>query len=83
MAGGEESLRASSIMNWMLARSESTCRPRRPSLAPVSMTSTETGWRRSQSIRRRAPAEVSPLTPAFTASNASPAESILRWITAG
>jgi len=43
-----------SMMNWMLERSESGSRPRRPSFAPVSITSTETGCRRSQSIRRRA-----------------------------
>ena len=48
--------------------------PRSPSLAPVSITSTATGCRSSQSIRRRAPADVSPLTPAFTASKRSPAD---------
>ena len=32
---------ASSMMNWMLARSESGSRPRSPSFAPVSITSTD------------------------------------------
>ena len=50
----------------MFARVASGSWPRSPSLAPVSRTSTATGWRRSQSMRRRAPAEVSPLTPALT-----------------
>ena len=58
-------------------------RPRSPSLAPVSITSTAAGSRSSQSIRRRAPADVSPLTPALTATNRSPAESILRCSSAG
>jgi hypothetical protein len=50
----------------MFARVDSGSCARRPSLAPVSTTSTATGRFSSQSIRRRAPAEVSPLTPALT-----------------
>ena len=50
----------------MLSRVAAGSCPRSPSLAPVSSTSTTTGCFISQSIRRNAPAEVSPLTPAFT-----------------
>lgn len=49
--------------------------PRRPSLAPSSTTSRAIGFCRSQSSRRKPPALVSPLTPAFTTSTAYPAES--------
>ena len=55
------------MIAWMLAVIVSTLSPLRASLAPVSITSTATGCCSSQSIRRSAPAEVSPLTPAFTA----------------
>ena len=69
MAGLGDCALARSIIAWMLERNESTSRPRSPSLAPVSITRTATGSRSSHSILRRVPADVSPLTPAFTASN--------------
>ena len=49
-----------------LARVESTSKPRRPSLAPVSISTNAAGSRNNQSSLRSAPAEVSPLSPAFT-----------------
>ena len=64
--GGGRLAPGASRIAWMLARVASGSWPRRPSLAPVSTTSTATGWRSSQSMRRSAPAEVSPLTPALT-----------------
>jgi putative ABC transport system ATP-binding protein len=67
----------------MFARSESVSSPRSPSLAPVSSTNTSTGLRSNQSIRRSAPAEVSPDNPAFTTLKGKPAESIRCCSTAG
>ena len=64
--GGGGWPRASSKIAWMFSRVASGSWPRRPSFAPVSTTSTATGCRISQPMRRRAPAEVSPLTPALT-----------------
>ena len=63
--------------------SESGSSPRSPSLAPVSSTNTSTGPRSSQSVRRSAPAEVSPDNPAFTTAKGKPAESIRCCNTAG
>ncbi len=40
--------------------------PRRPSLAPKAKTKISTGERSVQSMRRRPPADVSPLRPALT-----------------
>ena len=67
----------------MFARVVSTSRPRKPSLAPVSSTITSPGPVNSQSTRRSAPADVSPLSPAFTTFTFTPAESALRPISAG
>src|SRR5687768_5920697 len=78
-----EAARTRSMIAWMFARRESTERPRRPSFAPVSSTNTSTGCRTSQSIRRRAPAEVSPLYPALSTRYGRPSESIRCAMSAG
>jgi len=54
------------MIAWMFSAVAEGSWPRKPSLPPVSTTRTATGCARSHSIRRRAPAEVSPLTPALT-----------------
>src|SRR5690606_10111155 len=68
---------------WMLCSVEAGSMPRSMSFAPVSSTTTSKSCRRSQSMRRSAPADVSPLTPALTTSNGSPASSIRRSIRSG
>src|SRR5688500_6158862 len=67
----------------MVARVALTGSPRSPSLAPVSTTITAAGWRSTQTSRRSSPAEVSPLTPAFTTWYGSRFASILRCICCG
>src|SRR5438045_5078865 len=64
-------------------RTVATGVPRKPSLAPLSTTTTSKFPRRSQSRRRRRPAVVSPLTPAFTTSNGRCAASIFSRISCG
>src|SRR5690606_36931223 len=71
------------MISWRLCRITSGSWPRSPSFAPSSSTRTRTGRWRSQSMRRSPPAEVSPLTPAFTTRKRSPAESSFSWIRAG
>ena len=51
--------------------------PRSPSLAPVSITITSAVSRSSQSVRRNAPADVSPLRPAFWIFTLYPSESAM------
>ena len=58
-------------------------RPRNPSLAPSSSTSTLTSPSSAQSSRRRPPAVVSPDTPALTTSTSSPAAVIFCCTRAG
>src|SRR6476661_296717 len=67
----------------IVALVDSTGCPRSPSFAPVSTTITAAGRFSTQSRRRSSPAAVSPLTPAFTTSIDTPAESSLRWINCG
>src|SRR5688500_9201743 len=78
-----DAARTRSMIAWMFALIESTDRPRRPSFAPVSSTKTSTGSRTSHSIRRSAPAEVSPLYPALSTRYGKPRESTRRAISAG
>src|SRR6266542_6555502 len=67
----------------MFDRAESGSRPRSASLAPVSMTTRSAGLRSTHSIRRTAPAVVSPLSPALTALIGVPAESASLETSAG
>jgi putative ABC transport system ATP-binding protein len=75
--------RTARITATTFARVESTSNPRNASFAPVSSTKTSTGPRNNHGTRLSAPAEVSPLNPAFTTWKGNPAESIFRCSSAG
>ncbi len=83
MRASVRSVRTRSTMARMFRRVSSGSAPRSMSLAPVSSTSTSKGWRSSQSSRRSAPAELSPLTPALTTRWGRPASRIFCSISAG
>src|SRR5258706_8358180 len=71
------------MMACKLVRIASTVMPRKPSFPPSSRTSVSIFRLSSQSIRRRPPAVVSPLTPALTTVKFQPAASILFCSKAG
>src|SRR5437868_7298877 len=74
---------AASITRLKLAFTCATGTPRRPSLAPSSITSTRTSPSSSGSNRRSARDEVSPEIAPFTISNSRPWSSSFSWSTAG
>src|SRR5690606_20335140 len=75
--------RMRSTIAWMLRSVDAGSMPRSMSFAPVSSTTMSKSCRSSQSIRRSAPADVSPLTPAFTTSNGRPVSAMRRSIRSG